>query len=141
MRRFQKRILTVLVAIISSGITKTSIWAEIMIRESLLHRLLEFRRERDWEQFHTVKNLCVSLNVEAGELLELYQWRDDTHASAEGEKQVKREIADVAIYLNYLCYDLGFDIEELIFDKLMENKAKYPSSLVKGSSKKYSEYD
>ncbi len=115
-----------------------------MVRDDLKKKLLEFRRERDWEKFHRPKDLAVSLVIEASELLEHFQWKTDEEVagmlkgkSAEG---VAEEIADIAIYLTYLCHDLGFDIGEIVAAKLDRNRKKYPARRVRGSARKYNEY-
>lgn len=102
-----------------------------------------FVAERDWDKFHTPKNLAVSLNVEAGELLEPFQW---VAAGTVDELtdvqllQVRHETADVLIYLIRLADKLGIELGEAIREKLELNKAKYPMDLVKGSARKYTEY-
>lgn len=111
-----------------------------MVTEATLEALLAFRRERDWEQFHTPKDLAVAISVEAGELLERFQWTADgveVGASVERLQEVKHELADVAIYLTYLANDLGLDIEACILEKLALNRAKYPIERSKGSAAKY----
>jgi NTP pyrophosphatase (non-canonical NTP hydrolase) len=114
-----------------------------MISNDLFLELLEFRRKRNWEQFHKPKDLAVSLSVEAAELLEIFQWKSDEEVIAliagESKQRVVEEVADVAIVLSYLCHDLGIDLDEAVRSKLEKNKAKYPVSKAYGSSKKYSE--
>jgi len=110
--------------------------------ESLIRDLMKFRRERDWEQFHTPKNLAVSIAVEAGELLELFQWQKvNTKPSAKERKAIAREVADVLIYTLLLAHDLGIDPLLAASDKLRENAGKYPVEKSKGSARKYDELD
>ncbi|NOZ69461.1 MAG: nucleotide pyrophosphohydrolase [Deferribacteres bacterium] len=116
-----------------------------MVSADLKRKLLEFRRERDWEKFHRPKDLAVSLVIEAAELLEHFQWKTDKEVAdmlqGESAEGVAEEIADIAIYLTYLCHDLNLDIEEIVAGKLERNREKYPAHMVRGSAKKYNEYD
>jgi NTP pyrophosphatase (non-canonical NTP hydrolase) len=109
----------------------------------LRERLREFVAERDWGQFHTPKNLATSLSVEAGELLEPFQWL------ASGEKAelddaklaaIRHEMADVLAYLILLADRLDVDLYRAMLEKIELNRAKYPASEVRGSARKYSEY-
>ena len=100
--------------------------------QDILDNILQFRNERDWEQFHTPKNLAVSVSVEAGELLELFQWGESAP-----KDEVSKEVADVFIYLILLCHDLGIDLLESVRLKMEENRRKYPVSLAKGKATKW----
>jgi len=115
-----------------------------MIEPKLLEQLIAFRRDRDWEQFHNPKDLAISLSIEASELLEWFQWRtnDEISAQLKSEKReaLEDELADVAVYLTYLCHDLGIDINKAIAAKVEKNAAKYPIDKVKGRADKYNEY-
>jgi NTP pyrophosphatase (non-canonical NTP hydrolase) len=115
-----------------------------MIERTLLEQLLAFRRERDWEQFHNPKDLAISLSIEAAELLEWFQWRnlDEIRDMLQSDKreQLEDEIADVAVYLSYLCHDLGIDLNQVVKNKMAKNAAKYPKDRVKGRADKYNEY-
>lgn len=115
-----------------------------MIKPQLIQQLIEFRRERDWEQFHTPKDLAISLSIEASELLEWFQWRttEEINQQLASDKRVKLEdeLADVAVYLTYLCHDLGVDLNEVVAAKMIKNAEKYPVNKVKGRSDKYNEY-
>ncbi len=113
-----------------------------MLTNDLMQELLAFRAERDWEQFHTPRNLAISLSLEANEVLELFQWRDlQGDAVQEVLPRLQDEVADVAVYLAYLCHDLGIDLDAAIRSKLAKNRAKYPVELAKGSAKKYTELE
>jgi dCTP diphosphatase len=106
-------------------------------------KIRRFRDARDWMQFHSPKNLACSISIEAGELLELFQWAgaDQNLAAAQGKKtEIAHELADVAIYLVELADILGIDLIEAMSEKLAINEAKYPADQVRGSSKKYTEY-
>jgi dCTP diphosphatase len=111
-----------------------------MISNTLLDELLTFRRERDWEQFHTVRNLSSALCVEAAELLDLFRWARDSESASIAEQkrsEIESELADVAILLTYLCHDLDISIEDVVRNKIEVNREKYPVKTSKGSSKKY----
>lgn len=109
----------------------------------LQSRLREFARERDWEQFHTPKNMAMALVVEAAELVELFQWLTP-EASAQLDddalSEAAQEIADVQIYLARLADILGIDILKACDAKLAINREKYPVEQVKGSARKYTHY-
>jgi NTP pyrophosphatase (non-canonical NTP hydrolase) len=115
-----------------------------MLSDGLKRELLEFRAKRAWEQFHTPKNLAISIVLEAAELLENFQWKTDDEIKAllKGKKfgEISEEIADIVVYLSYLSSDLGIDLEKAIAKKLEKNRKKYPAEKVKGSAKKYNEY-
>lgn len=98
---------------------------------------MKFRDDRDWAQFHTGENLAKSICIEASELLEVFQW-------SEKEKsldKVKEELADVFLYATLMADHYHLDIEQIMLEKLKRNEEKYPAELVKGSSKKYTEYN
>lgn len=110
---------------------------------TLRDRLKAFARERDWEQFHSPKNLATALIVEAAELLEHFQWLtpDQSELLPEDKRrEVELEMADIFIYLMRLCERLDVDLLEVVEDKIKMNAEKYPAEKVRGSSKKYSEY-
>jgi len=106
-----------------------------MLSKPTLDRLLAFRRERDWEQFHTPKNLAIAIVVESAELLEQFQW---TKASAAPEDLagLREEMADVAILLTYLAHDLGIDLDDAVVHKLSANGRRYPVEQSKGVARK-----
>jgi dCTP diphosphatase len=104
----------------------------------------DFVRERDWGEFHTPKNLAVSLCVEAAELLEPFQWLStgaEGELSAEKAAQVRQEIADVFIYLIRLSDVMKIDLSEAVREKISINRKKYPADKVRGDARKYNEYD
>lgn len=112
--------------------------------EALAKRLQRFADERDWQQFHSPKNLVMALSVEAAELLEHFQWltEDQSRQLDPAKKQeVAQEIADIQIYLTRIADQLGISIEEAVESKLAENAKKYPADTVRGSARKYSEYE
>lgn len=103
-----------------------------------------FVAERDWEQFHTPKNLSAALSVEAAELLENFQWLQTGERTELGEarlQQVRHELADVLFYLIRLADRLDVDLAGALHEKMALNRAKYPADKVRGDSRKYNEYD
>ena len=114
--------------------------------EALTKALLDFRDARDWRQFHTLRNLIISLNLEAGELLELTQWKSDDEVNAmlgdDGKMSALRdECADVLLYLLLIAEKGGFDLLQAAMAKLEKNAVKYPVDKCFGSSRKYTELD
>ncbi len=102
-----------------------------------------FIKERDWEQFHSPKNLAMALSVEVSEILEHFQWvneEESRNLSPEKVAEVREEIGDVMIYLTELAEKLGIDPVEAAKAKLEINRQKYPAELVKGKASKYTEY-
>jgi NTP pyrophosphatase (non-canonical NTP hydrolase) len=111
-----------------------------MLSPALLEAILAFRQERDWEQFHTPRNLSAAICVEAAELLDHFRWArdtDDQQLSIEQRTEIEHEVADVAILLSYFCHDLGIDLEAAVAQKLEINRGKYPVESTKGRSTKY----
>lgn len=111
-----------------------------MLSPDLLDQLLTFRRERDWEQFHTPRNLAAAVTTEAAELLEIFRWAHDAtldHLVAETRPAIEAEVADIAILLSYLCHDLGIDLETAVANKLAHNRNRYPAALAKGNANKH----
>ena len=102
--------------------------------EKLIEEIRRFTRERDWEQFHTPENLAKSISIEAGELLECFQWNDDYD-----KEHVCEELADVVSYCIQMADALDVDLEEIGLKKLEQNAKKYPIELAKGSAEKYTE--
>jgi NTP pyrophosphatase (non-canonical NTP hydrolase) len=111
-----------------------------MLNDNTLERLLAFRQARDWEQFHTFRTLAVSISLEAAELLEFVQWVPDAalgEVVSKHKPQICDELADIAIYLQYLAHDLGVDLDECVRRKLQANEEKYPVDKSKGNAAKY----
>ena len=103
---------------------------------TITEALINFRNEREWEQFHNAKDLALAINVEAGELLELYLWKNAEEANKE---KIKEELADVFAYAFLLADKYGFDVKEIILQKIQKNAEKYPVEKAKGIAKKYNE--
>ena len=111
--------------------------------EQLERELRKFARARDWEKYHSPKNLSMALAVEAGELLERFQWLTEEQSrklDARTLRTVEEEIADVQIYLVRLADRVGIDIGGAVKKKMRLNRSRYPARLVKGSIRKYSAY-
>lgn len=104
--------------------------------KEITDRLLQFRNERDWEQFHNAKDLALAINVEAGELLELFLWKNAEEAKVE---KVKEELADILAFSFLLADKYGFDVKQIVLDKIRLNDEKYPVNKAKGTAKKYNE--
>jgi len=112
--------------------------------KSLQEQVANFAKERDWEKYHSPKNLAMALSVEVSELLEIFLWLSDKESQKLPEDKLnnlKEEIGDIIIYLANLANKFGIDPIECAREKLELNKLKYPSELVKGNAKKYTEYD
>lgn len=112
--------------------------------DDLSKRLKQFADDRDWDQFHAPKNLVMALSVEAAELTEHFQWlteEQSNNLSKEKLDEVAFEMADIYIYLTRLATKLEVDLPQYVDEKIKLNEEKYPVDKVKGSSKKYNEYD
>ena len=110
---------------------------------ALRDRLRQFVAERDWDQFHSPKNLASALSVEAAELLEHFQWLTEEQSrqlAPEKLAQVRDEMADVLVYLVRLADKLDVDLLAAVAAKIEKNALKYPADKVRGSMKKYSDY-
>ncbi len=111
--------------------------------EQFKQRLHDFAEERDWDQFHSPKNLSMALIAEAAELVEHFQWlteKQSNELSSDKLQEVEQEIADIQIYLIRIADKLGIDVLDAVQKKIALNEAKYPADKVRGSSKKYTEY-
>ena len=99
-----------------------------------IQEIRKFNKEREWEVFHTPENLAKSISIEAGELLECFQWNNDYN-----KQNVCEELADVINYCILMADALDVDLEEIVLSKLEKNKEKFPVDKAKGNSKKYTE--
>ncbi len=104
--------------------------------KEIIQELIKFRNERDWEQFHNPKDLALAINVEAGELLELFLWKNAEEANKE---KVKEELADVFAFAFLLADKYNLDVKEIILEKIKRNAKKYPVNKSRGTAKKYNE--
>ena len=109
--------------------------------ESIQKKIISFRNERDWSQFHDPKNLAEALSIEAGELLENFLWKtteQSRNLTAEELKNVKEELADIFIFLTYISAEYKIDLLTEVDKKIVVNEEKYPVEKAKGSNRKYS---
>ena len=109
----------------------------------LKERIRRFAEERNWEQYHSPKNLAMALVVETAELVEHFQWLTQEESRSlppEKRSAVEAELADILIYLVRIADKLDIDLYEATIDKLQHNADKYPAEKVRGLSKKYTEY-
>ena len=110
--------------------------------DDLTQRIVEFRDERDWKQYHSPRNLASSISIEAAELLELFQWSSDETISNDVEKNrsdIERELADIVIYCLLMAHETNVDVAAAIDAKLAENASKYPTEVARGRREKYTE--
>lgn len=107
------------------------------MKQETIDQIIKFRDDRDWKQFHTPKDLAISLSLEAAELLEVFQW-SGSDVSAEGKiDKIKEELADVINYSVLMADACGLDIDEIVQAKIKVNSEKYPVEKAKGRSDKY----
>ncbi len=112
------------------------------IMEELKLQIKEFIRTRDWEQYHTPKNLALALSVEAAEIVEIFQWKKAEEPLSPSEQEhLRQEIGDVLVYLLELADKFEIDIVDAAKDKMLLNGKKYPVEKVKGKADKYTEYE
>ena len=104
--------------------------------KNITEALIKFRNERDWEQFHNPKDLALAISIESAELLEIFLWKKADEANTE---KVKEELADIFSFAFLLAEKYGFDVKEIILDKIKTNGEKYPVDKSKGTAKKYDE--
>lgn len=105
----------------------------------IMDQINKFRDDRDWRQFHNAKDLAISINLEAAELLELFQWKNSDEVIANNQDELKEELADILMYTLMLIDDLGLEPVEIIEDKLQVNNRKYPEDKARGNNKKHTE--
>ena len=107
-------------------------------------RIISFRDERDWKQFHNPKDMAISLVLESTELLEHFQWKNDTEISEHLEtkrSEVADELSDVLYWVILMANDLDIDLNKALSDKMDKNEAKYPVEKARGNHKKYTELE
>lgn len=110
-----------------------------MITKETEDRILKFRDDRDWRQFHNPKDLAISVSLEAAELLENFQWSAEDLVAANKIGNIREEIADVMVYCELLCSCLGLSADAIINEKMAKNEAKYAVEKAKGRKEKYTE--
>jgi NTP pyrophosphatase (non-canonical NTP hydrolase) len=106
---------------------------------TLIEKILRFRKERDWEQFHLPKNLAISLALEAAEVLELFQWAKDNYLPPNKKSDLEEELADVYYWLLLMAHEYDIDLAKALEKKMKKNAKKYPVSKAKGKSTKYTQ--
>ena len=110
-----------------------------MLRDETIRRVLQFRDDRNWRQFHTPKDLAISLNLEAAELLEVFQW-SGADLTCEGKlDRIREELADVLSYCILMADVCGLDLDQIMQEKVAKNEAKYPVEKAWGRADKYTE--
>lgn len=107
--------------------------------QQIIDELVKFRNERDWEQFHDSKNLATAISIEAAELNELFLWKDTKDSEGVDKAKIKEELADVLAFSFLLANKHGFDIKQIMLEKIKKNGEKYPVDKAKGTAKKYDE--
>ncbi|PAD25239.1 nucleotide pyrophosphohydrolase [Niallia circulans] len=107
--------------------------------KELTDKVIRFRDERNWKQFHNPKDLALSLSLEASELLENFQWKESDEAILENKDKMEEELADVLIYSMLIANELELDIYNIVNKKLIKNEMKYPVNKAYGSKAKYTD--
>ena len=110
-----------------------------MLRDETIRRVLRFRDERNWRQFHTPKDLAISMSLEAAELLEVFQWSGADLECRDKMEQIREELADVLSYCILIADVCGLDLDEIMNAKVTKNEAKYPAEKARGNAAKYTE--
>src|SRR4051812_16716478 len=113
--------------------------AENISVKELQNKIIQFRNDRNWQQFHKLKDLLIGLNIEAGELNELFLWKDEKEIEAIDKSKIGDELADVFIFLAYVSEHFNIDLGEAVEMKINKNGNKYPVDKAFGSNKKYTE--
>lgn len=111
----------------------------IIMKQETIDQVLKFRDDRNWRQFHNPKDLAISINLEASELLEIFQWSGADVVCEDKMDKIKEELADVLNYCILMADACGLDMDEIITAKVKKNNEKYPVEKAKNSAKKYNE--
>jgi len=107
------------------------------VTQDTINKILQFRDERDWRQFHNPKDLAISISLEAAELLEVFQWSAEDVKCTEKMDKIREELADVINYCVLMADACDLDIDEIVQAKIKRNNEKYPVELAKGNKEKY----
>ena len=107
------------------------------MREETINKILKFRDDRDWKQFHNPKDLAISISLEAAELLEVFQWSGADVSNEGKQDKIREELADVVNYCVLMADACGLDLDEIVQEKVKINEQKYPVEKAKGRSDKY----
>lgn len=110
------------------------------MREETINKILKFRDDRDWKQFHNPKDLAISISLEAAELLEVFQWSGADVSNEGKQDKIKEELADVVNYCVLMADACGLDLDEIVQEKIEINEQKYPVKKAKGRSDKYDKF-
>ena len=105
--------------------------------QDTINKILQFRDDRNWRQFHNPKDLAISISLEAAELLEVFQWSAEDVKCTEKMDKIREELADVINYCVLMADACSLDIDEIVQAKIKRNNEKYPVELAKGSKEKY----
>lgn len=105
--------------------------------QDTIDKILQFRDDRDWKQFHNPKDLAISISLESAELLEVFQWSAEDVNCTEKMDKIREELADVTNYCVLMADACGLDLDEIVQAKIKKNNEKYPLELAKGNKKKY----
>ena len=109
------------------------------MNKEIIDRILKFRNDRNWKQFHTPKDLAISISLESAELLENFQWSGKDLICKKKKEQISEELADIMIYCILMAEACKLDIDDIIKKKIAINEKKYPISKSKGNAKKYTD--
>jgi len=107
--------------------------------DELQNKIIEFRDSRNWKQFHSLKDLLLGINIECGELQELFLWKSEAEINSVDKIKVEEELADIFIFLTYLTNHFGINILHAVENKMKLNEQKYPVNKSRNSNKKYNE--
>ena len=107
--------------------------------QTLISELVKFRDERNWSQFHNTKDLAMAISIEAAELNELFLWKTTEESELVDLNRLKEELADVFAFSLLLAGKHGFDVKEIVLEKIKKNGEKYPVEKSKGTAKKYNQ--
>ena len=111
-----------------------------MLRDETIARVVKFRDDRNWRQFHTPKDLALSMSLEAAELLEIFQWSGTDLECRDKTDRIREELADILSYCILMADVCDLDLDEIMNAKVDKNEAKYPVEKSRGSSAKYTEF-
>ena len=107
--------------------------------QTLISELIKFRDNRNWSQFHNTKDLALAISIEAAELNELFLWKTNEESEQVDRNKLKEELADVLAFSLLLAGKHGFDVKEIVLEKIRKNNEKYPVEKAKGTARKYNE--
>jgi len=107
--------------------------------KNLINELQKFRDARHWEQFHNTKDLALAISIESAELNELFLWKTTEESEKVDKNKIKEELADIFAFALLLAGKHGFDVKEMVLEKIRKNDGKYPVDKAKGTARKYNE--